>query len=335
MLARSLSCVGGRELPARVERGTARCPCWSSAARSPEVGVRRKQGRASQFNGRLDRARPRRGAEHRSACTARRVAGGATGLGHTRPTGPDGWHQNSAVTPRCVFAGQWACARRASNRQARTLSATIGPWRRQRLLTSLTISTARRTQPRLRFHSMVSTTRSTCRRRMLLRWRRLSSRTSMRLPRSAVEAHVRDARGVLGHRGRARISPPFVNGRAGKALRCPIEVGFPPLSSSSTTPSTSICVSPVIAALSGSGSAVGESSRHLSSVGIILTYPRVRTSRPWSRMTGQALPAAPERTQTCVIGIRSVYAPLSKPSGAMTWHPRSGGPGRGRPRSGL
>jgi hypothetical protein len=90
-------------------------------------------------------------------------------------------------------------------------------------------------QARSRFPSMVSTTRSTCRRRMLLRWRRPSSRTSMRQPRSAVEARVRDARGVLGRRGRARTSPPFVSGRASKASMCPTEAGFPPLLFGSTT----------------------------------------------------------------------------------------------------
>lgn len=132
----------------------------------------------------------------------------------------------------------WPARENASNRQARTPPATIGPWRKQRLLISPTISTARRTQPRLRFHSMVSTTRSTCRRRMLLRWRRLSSRTSMRLPRSAVEAHERDAQGVLDHRDHAKISPSFVNGRASKASKCPTEAGFRPLSSNNTTPST-------------------------------------------------------------------------------------------------
>lgn len=123
-------------------------------------------------------------------------------------------------------------------RQERPRPATIGPWRKQRLLRSPTISMARRTQQRLPFLSMASTTRLTCRRRMLPRWRRLSSRTSMRQPRSVVEVVVRDVRGRREPLGRARTSLPFVNGRGARALKCPTEDGSPPLLSSSTTPRT-------------------------------------------------------------------------------------------------
>lgn len=145
--------------------------------------------------------------------------------------------QKCATTPG-LCRGPRACARGASNRQARIPPATIGSWRRQRLLTSRTILTAPRTQRRSRSPSMGSTTRSTCRRRMLLQWRRPSSPTSMRRPRSAGEAHDRDARRLLGPLGPAETSPPFVNGRAAKASKYPIEAASPLRSSSSTTPST-------------------------------------------------------------------------------------------------
>lgn len=131
------------------------------------------------------------------------------------------------------------CLDQPKVRQERSRPATIGPWRRQRLLRSPTISMARRTQQRSLFRSMVWTTRLTCRRKMLPRWRRLSSRTSMRQPRSVVEVVVRDARGPLEPLGRARTSQPFVNGRGVKGLKCPTEDGSPPLLSSSTTLRTS------------------------------------------------------------------------------------------------